>query len=275
MNIPTIAMIGAGNMGASLIGGIIKSGHPPEKIFACDHEAEKLKALQLKFRIATGTNAEAAEIADILIFAVKPQSFAAAAKELAPLIQAKKPLIISIAAGVRAQSIQSWVGEKIGIIRAMPNTPALIGHGASALYANPNVTEHQKKLAEKILSAVGLAVWVDSEEHMDTVTALSGSGPAYFFLMMEALQNAAEQLGLSADTAKQLTLQTALGAAQMAMQSGKSLEELRRSVTSPGGTTEKAISVLEEHNIRDIFSKAVKSAKLRSHELAEMVDQGH
>lgn len=274
MTPPIIAFIGAGNMGSSLIGGLIQDGHPADHLWATDTHAEKLDELKQRFGIHTTTdNNKAAAVADIIVFAIKPQLFAAVATPMANILQQRKPLIVSIAAGIRIASIAHWVGGQPAIVRAMPNTPALIGCGAAALYANEQVTAHQRNLAESILRAVGAVIWVNDESLMDTVTALSGSGPAYFFLMMESLQQAAEQCGLPTDAARLLTLQTALGAARMAIESGKPLDELRRNVTSPGGTTEKALSILEEKNIRGIFQEAVKAAKRRSEELAEMMEK--
>jgi pyrroline-5-carboxylate reductase len=271
---PVIAIIGAGNMGSSLISGLIQNGHPAEKLWAADASLEKLETLQHAFSLHTSTNnVSAAEAADIVIFAIKPQMFASAAKELADIIQKRKPLIISIAAGVRVASILHWLGPKTAIVRSMPNTAALISCGATALFANAEVTEEQKNLAESILRAVGVVVWLQQESLMDAVTALSGSGPAYFFLMMESLQQAAEQLGMPKETARLLTLQTALGAARMAIESGQSLAELRENVTSRGGTTEKALSVLEANDIRETFKQALLAAKLRSEELAEVMEK--
>ena len=272
MNHPTIAIIGAGNMGSSLITGLIENGHPRDKLWAADQNKEKLEELVRTFQIHTTTdNKQAVEAASLVIFAIKPQTFHQIMVELSPVIQASKPLILSIAAGIREENIQHGLGGHIAIVRAMPNTPALIGCGATALYANQYVTSEQRNLAESILRAVGVVVWVEQEALMDVVTALSGSGPAYFFLVMEALQHTAEQLGLDPDVARLLTLQTALGASRMAIESGKPLDELRRNVTSPGGTTEKAISILEENNLRGLFQKAVHGAKLRSEELAALL----
>lgn len=271
---PVIAILGTGNMGSSLISGLIKNGHPADKLWAADTSEEKLLHLQQAFSIHTSSNnVKAAEVADIVVFAVKPQVFASVAMGLTPVLQSRHSLIISIAAGVREASIEHWLGHKTAIVRAMPNTAALIGCGATALFANAHVTEEQRNVAESILRAVGVVVWLPDEVLMDTVTALSGSGPAYFFLVMEALQQAAEQLGLAKETARLLTLQTALGAARMAIESGQSLAELRHNVTSPGGTTEKALSVLEENNIRDLFKQALLAAKLRSEELAELMEK--
>lgn len=274
MTPPVIAIIGTGQMGSSLIGGLIRQGHPPEKLWGADTSAEKLAHLKHIFAIHTTTNnIEAVNAADIVIFAIKPQVFSSIATHLAEAVQARKPLVISIAAGIRETSIQHWLKGKIAIVRAMPNTPALIACGATALYANTNVTPSQINSAESILSAVGQVVWLSQESLMDTVTALSGSGPAYFFLMMEALEEAAEQLGLPFKIAHDLTLQTALGAARMAIESKKSLIALREAVTSPAGTTEKAVAVLEEHHLRDIFKNAVIAAKKRSEELATTLEK--
>lgn len=271
-NSPTIAIIGAGNMGSCLIGGLINNGHPGQKLWASDPGEENLKALQQKMGIqVTTNNLEAIKTAEVIVFAIKPQLFANIAQETAEVIQANKPLVISIAAGIRESSIQDWLGGNIAIVRVMPNTPALIGCGAAALYANSLVTQDQRNLAESILRSVGIAIWLRDENLMDAVTALSGSGPAYFFLMMEALQQAGEELGLPQETARLLTLQTALGAARMAIESGKPLEELRKNVTSPGGTTEKAIEVLEENGLRLVYHRALIAAKKRSEELAEIM----
>jgi pyrroline-5-carboxylate reductase len=270
--IPIIAMIGGGNMGSSLMGGLIASGHPSNHLIASDLNESKLAYLATTFNIQTTTrNSDAVAKADIVVLAVKPQHLPSLAEEIAEQVQQKRPLIISIAAGVRIANMEDWLGPQLPIVRAMPNTPALIGAGAAALFANSHVSEQQRNMAESILRAVGIAVWVEQEEMMDIVTALSGSGPAYFFLMMEALQQAAEELGLPFETAKLLTMQTALGAARMAIESGEAVSELRRQVTSPGGTTEMAINVLEDQQVRRIFKQALLAAKTRSEELAELM----
>jgi pyrroline-5-carboxylate reductase len=272
MNLPVIAIIGAGHMGRSLIGGLIKHGHPPNKLWAADPSNEALRNLQQAFQIQTTQhNKQAALAADVLIFAVKPQNFAVVAAELSVALEARKPLIISVAAGIRENHIQEWLGgHSIAIVRTMPNTPALINCGATALHANEFVTPAQRGIAESILNAVGITVWLEEEGLLDAVTALSGSGTAYFFHMMESLQLAAEEMGLSSKTARLLTLQTALGAARMALETGTSLAELTRHAASPGGTTEKAISVLEENHIRLHYKQAMQAAKLRAEELATL-----
>lgn len=266
-----IAILGAGNMGSSFLGGLIANHYPAEKIWITDMMSEKLDSLKKQFHIhTTADNSTAVQNADIVILAVKPNTLAAVSQDIAKTVQSKNPLIISIAAGVRISSLQGWLGKNTAIVRAMPNTPALIGCGATALFANDLVTKAQRDAAESIMSAVGISVWVQDEKLMDVITALSGSGPAYFFLVIEAMQNAAVELGLSPETARLLTLQTALGAARMASESDVDVVELRRRVTSPGGTTERAVQTLEMHKIRDIFKNALLNAKIRSEELAEM-----
>ena len=270
MTTTKIAILGAGNMGTSLLGGLIANHYSPKNIFVTDTDSHKLEQLQKQFQVQTSTdNKTAVQNAEVVILAVKPQTIASVTKEIAPAIQQKKPLVISIAAGVRANSLQKILGENIPIVRCMPNTPALIGCGASALFANTQVSPEQRDLAESILRAVSVIVWLDDEKQMDAITALSGCGPAYFFLVMESLQSAAEKMGLSADVARLLTQQTALGAARMALESEFSVAQLRQKVASPGGSTERALQVLEDGKIRDLFAKALFAAKTRSEELAE------
>lgn len=267
----TIAIIGAGNMGASLLSGLIANHYLPEKLWVTDADPEKLAALKKQFHVHTTlNNDEAVKQADVVILAVKPQIMADVAQKLSVAVQAKKPLVISIAAGIREKTLQKWLGSNVAIVRTMPNMPALMNCGATALYRNTFVADTQKEIAEFILRAVGIIVWLEEEQQMDAVTALSGSGPAYFFLVIEALQKAGEALGLSRETARILTLQTALGAAKMALESNVEAEELRRRVTSPGGTTEQALKVLEENKLREIFQEALEAAKKRSEELAQV-----
>jgi len=264
-----IAFIGAGNMSSSIIGGLIKDGHPKENIIASNPHPEKCDQLETAFAIKTTTdNIAAVAAADVVVLGVKPKSLIPLCKELTTTIQKNKPLVLSIAAGVSEKSIEAQLGRDIAIVRVMPNTPSLIGCGASALYPNRVVSVKQHDLAESIMRAVGVVIWVKNEDEIDTVTALSGSGPAYFFLIMESLQQAAEELGLSSNDAKLLTLQTALGASRLALESDDSLETLRQRVTSPGGTTEKGIAALENAHIRDILKKTLIAAKDRSKELA-------
>lgn len=268
MQTQTIAIIGAGNMGASLLGGLLAIGFPADKLWITDKDPHKLEALQQQFKVhITHQNSEAANTADIILLAVKPQIMAEVAKELAPTIQQKTPLILSIAAGISVAQLEQWFGNHHAIIRCMPNTPALIRCGATALYANAAVSIPQKQLAESLLRAVGTIIWLDDEKQMNAVTALSGSGPAYFFLVIEILQQIGNEMGLPQDLANLLTLQTALGSARMAIESGQPVHQLRHQVTSPGGTTEAALAILDKDEIRTLFTKALTAAKSRAEEL--------
>jgi pyrroline-5-carboxylate reductase len=270
MNNTTLAFIGGGNMASSLVGGLIADGWDPASIRVADTSAQQLERLSQRFPVTTTTDNRAAITqADVIVLAVKPQSMQAVAQQLADDINQQQALVISIAAGIRESTLRSWLGADTAIVRTMPNTPAMVQSGATALFANPAVNEEQRSIAESILRAVGVAIWVDDEALMDAVTALSGSGPAYFFLFMEALQKAGCELGLPARTAHLLTLQTAFGAAKMALESTEDAATLRRRVTSPGGTTERAISVLQDGGFEALVSKALQSAAARSRELAD------
>jgi len=268
----TIAFIGGGNMAASLMGGLVADGYNPRDILVSDPDSDKLAGLAARYGIqAAADNADAVSRADVLVLAVKPQILKAVAHELAPAVQERNPLIISIAAGVRSTDIDEWLGGKIALVRTMPNTPAMIQTGATVLFAGPQVSTGQRDLAESILRAVGLTRWVEDEAQMDAVTALSGSGPAYFFLVMEAMEQAGLELGIPAETARLLTLQTALGAARMAIESSDSPALLRQKVTSPGGTTERALNILEAGKLRDLFANALTGARDRSIELSDLL----
>lgn len=273
MTFSNIAIIGAGNMGACLAHGILAKGYPKDKISIADPSREKLKIFLDAGIKTTNDNIEAIQQADVILFAIKPALMSEVLHALAVEIQKKKPLLISIAAGVRAKSIDRFVGGEIPIVRAMPNTPAMLGCGATALFANAHVNTENKNLAETLLRSVGITVWVEEENLMDAVTALSGSGPAYFFLVIEALQKAGVQLGLSPEVAQLLSLQTAYGACRMALESEKNVEQLRQDVTSPQGTTEAAIKVLQKENLSQIFLDALNAANTRAKELAEVMDQ--
>lgn len=266
-----IAFIGGGNMARSLIGGLIADGVKPARIWVADPNPASLSDHQNHFGVRTTTdNSQAARQAQVIVLAVKPQVAKAAAQSLAGVLRERPALVISVAAGIRITHLRDWLGEETAIVRCMPNTPALVGSGATALFANPHVTREQKDLAESILRAVGMTLWVDDEDLMDAVTALSGSGPAYFFLVMEAMEQAGVALGLPRQTARLLTLQTAFGAAKMALESTEDVAALRRRVTSPGGTTEQAIRVLEEHGLAAGFEQALRAARQRSIELASL-----
>ena len=266
-----IAFIGGGNMARSLIGGLLDDGMPASRVWVADPNSTALHDIQADFAVhITHDNNEAARHATVVVLAVKPQLAKTVVRELAPAIEQSRTLIISIAAGIRERDLRSWLGDGAAVVRTMPNTPALVRSGATALYANDNVSKEQKNLAESILRAVGMTIWVTDESLMDAVTALSGSGPAYFFLVMEALENAGIHLGLPRETARLLTLQTAFGAAKMALESNEELPELRRRVTSPGGTTECAIQVLQNRDLQSAFGEALLAAHKRSVELAKI-----
>jgi pyrroline-5-carboxylate reductase len=270
----SICFIGAGNMALSLIKGLIASGYPKSAIIATDPSAEKRQTIAQTIGIAClADNSEAVQQADVVVLAVKPQQLNLVCQDILEAVVAKQPLIISVAAGIRSNDINHWLGGQQAIVRTMPNTPAMIQSGATGLFANPQVTEQQKTLAENIMRSVGVAVWVNSDDDLDIVTAVSGSGPAYYFLFMEAMQTAAEQMGLSAQTAQLLTVQTAFGAAKMALESADDCQTLRKKVTSPNGTTEKAIQSFEADQIESIVLKAMQAAKQRAKTLADELAQ--
>jgi pyrroline-5-carboxylate reductase len=269
-NIRKLAFVGAGNMAAALIGGLVKRGLAGEHIVAADPSREQLQRLVQQYGIKTAAdNAGAVHGAEVVILAVKPQQMRAAAQGLAPHLAAGRPLVISVAAGIPHAALARWFGPHIPVVRTMPNRPALNGFGATGLYAPASVGAAHRALAESIMAAVSATVWVEHESQMDTVTALSGSGPAYFFLFMEALEAAAHERGLPNEVAHQLTLETAFGAAQMARGSTESLASLREQVTSKGGTTAAALDVLNAAGLRAIVAHAVAAADRRSAELAE------
>jgi pyrroline-5-carboxylate reductase len=265
-----ISFLGCGNMGRSLIGGLISNGHPPELLCGADPDPAQRQQLARLFNIAVVEDSnEAIQGAGVVVLAVKPQAISTSILEVADTLKQEKPLLISIAAGIRLSAMSKDAGEGMPIVRVMPNTPALIQAGAAALYANEHVSNEQRELAEAIMRSVGIALWLDDEDKLDVVTALSGSGPAYFFLVMEVMEKAAAKLGLDENQARLLTLETAFGAAKMAMESNHDPENLRQQVTSPGGTTEQALKVLMEGNIEQLFDDALAAATRRSKELAD------
>lgn len=268
---PTIAFIGAGNMAGSLINGLITDGYDPTRIVASDTNPAALDAIARRTGIRTTADNAVAACADTVVLAVKPQMLKGVAQGIAEVVQQRRPLVISIAAGIREAALEGWLGRGVALVRTMPNTPAMIGAGATVLHAGAGVTDEQRDRAESILRAVGLTRWVEDEGLLDAVTALSGSGPAYFFLVMEAMEAAAVQLGIPHETARLLTLQTALGAARMAIESDEEPATLRRRVTSPGGTTERAVAVLEDGGLRELFGRALTAARDRSVELSELL----
>ncbi|KPK41015.1 MAG: pyrroline-5-carboxylate reductase [Gammaproteobacteria bacterium SG8_47] len=264
-----LGFIGAGNMARSLIGGLIADGFAAKNIWASDPSADKLAALADAFAVHTSAeNQPIVDNTDVVVLAVKPQVMKAVASALDASAR-PDTLFISVAAGIQLDALGAWLGGQPALIRCMPNTPALVRSGATAMCANARVSERQREIAESVLRAVGVTVWVGEEAMVDTVTALSGSGPAYFFLVMEALERAAIKLGLPDDTARLLTLQTAFGAAKMALESEEDVQHLRERVTSPGGTTERAIEVLRAGELEALFERALNAAQQRSIELAK------
>lgn len=260
-----LAFLGAGNIARAIIGGLIDGGYHPEEIWAADPTDVQLQKLTAKKINTTNDNLTAASNADVVIISVKPDIVESLAREIASIASGK--LFISVAAGVTTDSLVSWLGCPT-VIRCMPNTPALVQQGMTGLFATDSVNEAHRQIGESILAAVGETRWFEKESDLDVVTAVSGSGPAYFFLVIEVLQNAAEQLGLSREASRQLVLQTARGAAEMASSSIQSASELRENVTSPGGTTEAALKKLIDGGLESLFLNAVRAAKLRSEELA-------
>ena len=277
MTTPRIAFIGAGNMAASLIGGLRAQGVAASAIRASDRGVEQRAKISADYAIETfASNAEAIRDADVIVLSVKPQVMKEVCLDLAAHIGTNQ-LIVSIAAGINCASLERWLGTPQhatpAVVRCMPNTPALLRQGVSGLYANAQVSVQQRQQAEQLLGAVGVALWLEEETLIDAVTAVSGSGPAYFFLMIEAMTDAGEQLGLPRETAAQLSIHTALGAARMAADSDVEASELRRRVTSPAGTTEAAIKSFQAGGFEALVEKAVRAAANRSAELAEQLGQ--
>jgi pyrroline-5-carboxylate reductase len=260
-----LAFLGAGNIARAIIGGLVAHGHPPERISAADPMVSQLE--QLPRGVAThASNARVTAEADVIIVCVKPDRVRQVASDIASAATGK--LVISVAAGIPVRVLEAELGPDTSIIRCMPNTPALVGQGMTGLYANDNVTAAQREAGELILSSVGKTLWFDAEDQLDMVTAVSGSGPAYFFLVMELIEKAGIGLGLSPGASRQLVLQTALGAAQMASSVEDSPETLRLRVTSKGGTTEAAIDSLLNSGLPGHFERAIDAAYRRSKELA-------
>ncbi|BCG65816.1 MAG: pyrroline-5-carboxylate reductase [Methyloprofundus sp.] len=270
MKTKNIGFIGGGNMASSLISGLVASGHSPQQIWVADPNQEKLSSLATSSHINTSASNDAliAEV-DVVVLAVKPQAISSVIKGSQSAFAQKNVLVVSIAAGINQASLATWLGEATAIVRCMPNTPALVQTGATGIHANQNVSSEQRDLAENIMRSVGITVWVDKETELDAVTAVSGSGPAYFFLLMEAMEKSAIELGLSERTAQLLIEQTALGAARIALESTESPGELRTRVTSPGGTTEQALKTFEQGGFTELVKQALQAANDRSVTLAQ------
>ncbi len=256
-------------MAGSLIGGMIQAGFPAREILVAEPSLANCQHLEQTFGVQTTQNNTDVLECECVVLAIKPQVMHTVCEQLRPCIGESVPLFISIAAGLLSSTINQWLGDNRAIVRCMPNTPALLQCGATAMVANTTVTAAHRQLAEKILNAVGITVWVDTEAQINAATAVSGSGPAYFFLMMEAMQSAGEKLGLDSATALQLVLQTALGSARMASEKQTPPAILREQVTSKGGTTEQAIASFEANDFRQIVMQALQAANDRSISLAE------
>ncbi len=268
MNDQKIAFIGAGNMACSIIGGLLAKGYDQNAIRATARTPASVSKITAEYGVlANEDNASAAVWADIIVLGAKPQGFKSLCNSISTKVS-HRPLIVSIAAGINCSSIRHWLGADLAIVRAMPNTPALVNAGATGLFANAEVSSTQQQNANNILCAVGITVWVETEDLINVVTAVSGSGPAYHFLFMEAMIDAGIQLGLNPADAQALTLQTASGASKLAQSSNIDIQKLRQNVTSPGGTTEQAIRSLENNNIRRVVEQAMQSCTNRARALA-------
>lgn len=269
----TIAVIGAGNMARSIIGGLLARGHDPARLLVANIRADSREQISNDFGVRVSTsNAEAAALSDVLLLAVKPDVVQPVCREIATGLPASS-LVISVAAGIRSTDIDRWLGGNRPIVRCMPNTPALLNLGASAIYCNPSCSPEQQRLATGIIESVGICRIVANEADIDTVTALSGSGPAYFFHLIECMTDAAVAMGLDADTAASLAIETAYGAASMARSRSQTPARLRENVTSKGGTTAAALASFAENDFPDIVHRAMLAAGKRATELGEQYGQ--
>jgi len=267
----SIGFIGGGNMAQAIIRGLLQAGHTAAKLSVVDPSADQLKAVAgISDKIGLAEDSDnVASRCDLLVLAVKPQIMADVAVALSKQQRPEQQVIISVAAGITLESLQGWFGNDASIVRVMPNQPALVGEGMSGLCATAAVAARGRNAADYLMAATGKATWFDDESLMDAVTAISGSGPAYFYLLMEIMQDVAREFGFAPDIARLLSTQTALGAATVATQSHDDLDRLRHQVTSPGGTTAAALTSLEDAGIRDIFRSALIAARDRSVELGE------
>ncbi|MCX7140294.1 MAG: pyrroline-5-carboxylate reductase [Proteobacteria bacterium] len=263
-----ITFIGGGNMAAALIGGLVAKGHAGSAIRVVEIQAEARERLAVRHGVDCAVSV-GAPLGDVVVLAVKPQQMRAAAESLRTLLE--RQLVITIAAGIRLVDLSRWLGGYRTLVRCMPNTPALIGAGFSGLYAAVEVGADQRAQAESILGAVGSTLWVAEEAMLDPVTAISGSGPAYVFYFIEALQQSAREMGFSAADARKLAVETFLGTARLAAQSPEDVKLLRERVTSKGGTTERALASMESDRVKDLIVRALHTANERAHELGEQL----
>jgi pyrroline-5-carboxylate reductase len=274
MTVPTIAFVGGGNMVRSLVGGLVAQGHDPATIRVAEPVDALREALARDFGVRVDTdNARATAAADMVVLAVKPQVMRDVCLGLRGLVAtAPRTLVVSIAAGTTSRQIERWLGGDMPVVRCMPNTPSLLGAGATGLFANERVSDSQRQATQELLTATGTTVWIDGEDQMDAVTALSGSGPAYVFLLAEAMIAAGQAEGLPRHAATSLALQTVFGAARMLIESAEAPAELRERVTSPNGTTQAALESFERDGLRAIVARAVHAARVRGGELSAMND---
>jgi pyrroline-5-carboxylate reductase len=266
-----VAFVGGGNMTRAIVLGMLKNGYPANRVLVSEPDADRRAALEAEMAGVTvsASNAEVASRADTIVLAVKPQVIRAVCEDLAEAVQASRPLVVSIAAGTRGADIDAWLGGDLAVVRVMPNQPALLGLGVAGLTGNARAGDAELRRAEQIMRATGTVVRVGSEAEIDAVTAVSGSGPAYFFLVIDMLAKAGTQLGLDADTALTLAVETARGAAAVACEESESMEALIARVRSPGGTTAAALDSLDADGIRAIFERALEAARDRAAELAD------
>ena len=270
---PVLAFIGGGNMARCLVGGLVAAGVDPGNLRVADPNASTREALAADFGVRVFERAaEAVDGAGTWVFAVKPQVMREVCAGLSGIAQAQRPLAVSIAAGITATQLERWLGGRLAVVRTMPNTPALLGAGVTGLFANAWVDDEGRARADRLLASAGRTVWIDDETQMDAVTATSGSGPAYVFLLAEAMEDAAIAEGLPPDAARTLAQQTLLGAARMLVESGEAPAELRRRVTSPNGTTQAAIEAFEAGGFRDLVARAIRAATQRGGELSAAND---
>jgi pyrroline-5-carboxylate reductase len=264
-----LAILGGGNMGRALIGGMLRRGTRPEHITVGESSPAAREALSADFGVqSTADNAAAVEPASVIVVAVKPQMAGAVLAPLQPALLRARPVVISIAAGIRLAALESWCGAGVPVVRAMPNRPALVGAGATGLFAPASVAAEHREVAERVMQAVGEVIWVAAEDDLDVVTALSGSGPAYFFLLAELLTQGAIDLGLAPEAARRLAIATLHGAGQLAHSGDGDLARMRAEVTSKGGTTEAAVKAFEAADLRGSVARALEAATRRSRELA-------
>lgn len=265
-----LAFLGGGNMGRALIGGLLRQGTRPEQISVGERVEAARSSLARDLGItATADNVAAVQNAELIVLAVKPQDAASVLASIQPLLERHKPIILSVAAGIRASALEGWCGPGIPVVRAMPNRPALVGAGITGLYAPNHVGAAHRAAAERVMLSVGEVVWVPNEDAIDVVTALSGSGPAYFFLLAELMTEAATGLGLEPQAARRLAIATLHGAGLLANSSDGDLARLRAEVTSKGGTTEAAVRTMDAADLKGIIARALEAAARRSRELAE------